>query len=127
MRFLRGIGFFVATLLIGEVVRRLLMSRLGGAAAERFGRPELATFEGANAASSEVKKAVGIVRSLAGGRAAAETTGPVVPPQTGWVGIARDASEMLLAAGAVLKTISDFVHEDTKLRGRVARAKTKTT
>src|SRR5947209_6660776 len=107
MKFLRGIGFFVVTLLIGEVVRRLLMSRFGGAAASRLGRPELSTYEGASVASKDVKKAVGFARSIVEGRASPLPARSEQPRQPGWVGTAKDASEMLLAAGAVLKTISD--------------------
>src|SRR5213082_836222 len=105
---LRGIGFFLATLLVEEVVRRLLMSRFGQGATNRLGRPELATYEGASAAGRNVKKVVGIARTIAGGRQALEPK-PEVTVRPGWVGAARDASEMLLAVGAVLKTFSDFV------------------
>jgi hypothetical protein len=121
MKFLRGISFFVATLLVGEVVRRFLMSRFGGAAASRLGRPDLATYEGASAASKDVKKAVGYARSIVEGRASPLPARSEEPRQLGWVGTARDASEMLLAAGAVLKTISEFVREDANLRKRVTR------
>jgi hypothetical protein len=118
----RGIVFFALSLVAGEVVRRLLTSRLGASAAERLGRPELATYEGASAASKEVKSAVGFVRTLTESKPVAPLalTGP---RSAGWVGVARDASEMLLAAGALLKTVSDFASEDAKLRSRLARTK----
>ncbi len=121
---IRGIAFFLITFAIGEVVRRILMSRPGEAASDRLGRPELSSYEGASAASKEVKKAIGFVRSLATGRESKEVKPVEAVRATGWIGIARDASEMLLAAGAVLKTVSDFVQEDTKLRRRVNRYKT---
>ncbi len=50
---LRGLIFFALSLVLGEVVRRLLVSRLGEALVTRLGRAELATAEGASAASKE--------------------------------------------------------------------------
>jgi hypothetical protein len=120
---LRGLAFFAISLAVGEVVRRLLTSRLGTSAAQRLGRPELATHEGASATSKEVKKAVGFVRALIEGKAPAAMPLPARSRSAGWVGVARDASEMLLAAGALLKTVSDFAREDAKLRQRLAHAK----
>jgi hypothetical protein len=120
---LRPIFFFGLSLAIGEVVRRLLMSRLGTSTAERLGRPELATYEGANAASKEVKNAVGFVRTLTEGKPLMPPLALTSPRFAGWVGVARDASEMLLAAGALLKTVSEFAGEDAKLRSRLARVK----
>jgi hypothetical protein len=117
---LRGILFFVASFLIGELVRRLLTSGLGRSATSKVGHPELATMEGASAASKEVKRAVGFVKNIT-------SPSPPPPPEPvarsgpAWVGIARDSAEMLLAAGAVLKTLSDFITEDEKLRLRVER------
>ena len=120
---LRGIGFFLATVLVEEAVRRLLMSRLGQGATSRLGRPELATYDGASVAGRNVKKVVDIARTVTGGR---HSIGPKPDAiaRPGWVGAARDASEMLLAVGAVLKTFSDFVHEDTKLQRRVGKSTT---
>lgn len=110
-------------MLVEEVVRRLLMSRLGQGATNRLGRPELATYEGATAAGRNVKKVVGMARTITDGRQAREPK-PEATERPGWVGAAREASEMLLAVGAVLKALSDFVHEDSKLQRRVGRLTT---
>jgi hypothetical protein len=118
---LRAVGFLALSLIVGEIVKRLLTSRVGEATMTKLGRPEMATLEGATAASKEAKKAVGMVKSLT---APKPPTPPVValpPSLPTWVTIARDAAEMLLAAGTVLRTASDFVLEDEKLRSRVAR------
>ena len=121
----RGIAFFVGTLALGEIVRRLFMSRIGKVATERLGRPELATYEGATAAASNAKKAVGFVRTLVDGRQATDLVKDVPAAAVSWAGTARDASEMLLAVGAVLKTVSDFAHEDSKLRNRFPKSATR--
>lgn len=115
---LRGILFFVGSFLIGEIVRRLLTSTLGRSVADRVGHPELATMEGASAASKEVKRAVGFVKTITSPPPTPEPE-PAPANRARWVGIARDSAEMLLAAGGVLKTLSDFVQEDEKLRRRV--------
>jgi hypothetical protein len=115
---LRSLAFFAISLAVGESVRRLLMSRVGVGAASRLGRPDLATFDGANAASREAKKAVGFVRTLTSGKPALVMPSPTVG-SSGWVGIAGDASDMLLAAGALLKAVSEFAREDAKLRHKV--------
>lgn len=115
---LRGILFFIGSFLVGEVVRRLLTSAIGRTVADRVGHPELATMEGASAASKEVKRAVGFVKTIT---SPPPTPEPDLAASTAprWVGIARDSAEMLLAAGGILKTLSDFVQEDEKLRRRV--------
>jgi hypothetical protein len=115
---IRAIAFFVISIVVGEIVRRLLMSGVGRGAVERLGRPDLGTHEGASAASKEAKRAIGFVRSLTSGNPPAVV--PTRSRQSGWVGIAADAAEMLLTAGALLKTASDFAHEDAKLRRRIA-------
>jgi hypothetical protein len=117
---LRTVGFFALSLVVGEIVRRLLTSRAGEAVTEKLGHPELATHEGASAAAKEAKRAIGLIKGVVSGEIK-QPERPNVVAQPGWVGIARDASELLLAAGAVLKTASDFVSEDEKLRRRVAR------
>ncbi len=118
--FLRAAGFFVASLIVGELIRRLLTSRVGESLAGKLGHPELATHEGAGTASKKVKRAIGFVRSLVDNKERPIEV-PELGPPPGWVGIARDASELLLATGAVLKTAADFANEDERLRRRVAR------
>jgi hypothetical protein len=120
--FLRTVAFFAASLVVGEIVRRLLMSRPGRSVADRFGHPELGTCDGAGAAAGEARKAVGLARTL---MEAQSQTPPAAPVRTGppWVRLALDASEMLLAAGGVLKTVADFVGEDEKLRRRIDRGR----
>lgn len=115
---LRGVLFFIGAFALSEIARRLLTSGVGRSLADKVGRSELATPEGAGAASKEVKRAVGFVKAITNPNPPAPeepalTTGPR------WVGIARDSAEMLLAVGAVLKVLSDFVQEDEKLRRRV--------
>ena len=117
---LRALAFLVGSFVAGELIKRLLTSRPGGAVMQRLGRPELATHEGAHAASKEVKRGIGFVRNLLQApNAPPEAPKAVAGPR--WVGIARDSAEMLLAAGAVLKTMADFVQEDEKLRQRIGR------
>jgi hypothetical protein len=118
---LRGILFLILSLAVGEVVKRLLTTRAGEAAMARIGRPELATMEGAHAAGKEAKRVVGFVRSLTQAKGAAPMKAIQTELMPGWVSVARDASEMLLAAGALIKTAADFAGEDEKLRRRVAR------
>src|SRR5207247_180690 len=111
--------FLVGSFVAGELVKRLLTSGPGRGALSRLGRPELATHEGAHAASKEVKRGVGFIRTLVQVQPAPAASPAPIGPR--WVGIARDSAEMLLAAGAVLKTMADFVQEDEKLRRRVDR------
>src|SRR4051812_8991751 len=99
--FLRGLGFLAISLVVGEVIKRLLTSRFGEAAAGKLGRPELATHAGAASVSKEARRAVGLVKTLTGPRPQDRAKAVVEDRQPGWVGLARDASEMLLAAGAV--------------------------
>jgi hypothetical protein len=118
--FLRAVGFFVASLIVGELVRRLLTSRVGESVAGKLGHPEIATHEGAGTASKEVKRVIGFVRSLVDNKEL-PISAPRLAPPPGWVGIARDASELLLATGAVLRTAADFANEDEQLRRKVGR------
>lgn len=118
---LRAVGFLALSLVVGELVKRVLTSRAGESAMTRLGRPELATVAGAHAASKEAKRAVGLVRRITAPKSA-EPEEPVVPAGTPrWALVARDAAEMLLAAGTVLRTASDFVHEDQKIKTSVSR------
>jgi hypothetical protein len=119
--FVRGLAFFVGGFLVSELVRRLLLSGAGRAVAERVGHPELATFEGAHAASKEAKRAVGLVKQITQPPPALVEPAPPVAPR--WVGVARDSAEMLLAAGGVLKTLADVVQQDEKLRRRVGSSR----
>ncbi|MGH2460211.1 MAG: hypothetical protein ACRDIY_15250 [Chloroflexota bacterium] len=115
--FARGIGFLVLSLVIGEIIKKLLTSRLGRTVLGRAGHPELATLEGANEASKKVKQGVDLARSLTREeQPAAPRERASVGPR--WARIARDASEMLLATGGLLRAVSDFVHEDEQLRKR---------
>lgn len=118
--FARGIGFLVLSFVVGEIIKKLLTSRPGRAVLGRAGHSELATLEGASEASKKVKQGIDLARSLA------REEQPLVPrerPPVGprWARIARDASEMLLATGGLLKAASDFVHEDEQLRKRFER------
>ena len=118
--FLRGLGFLALSLIVGELVKRLLASRVGTAAASKLGHPELATLEGAASLSKEAKRAVALVKTLTGPKPAVlERPVVAVPRAPGWLGLARDASEMLLAAGAFLKVAADFAGEDDKLQQRI--------
>lgn len=122
--FLRSIGFLVAGLLIGEAVQRLLRSGAGKAVSERIGHPELSTCDGAEVAKKDARRAVGIVNGLI--QRAESAPGipeprPAVPTLPSWVVLARDAAEMLLAAGGVLKAAADFVQSDEQLRRRISR------
>ena len=117
--FLRGLGFLAISIVVGEVVKRVLSSRIGMSAADKLGRPELATLEGAASVSKEAKRAVGLVKTLTGPRLKTEVRPVVVERVPGWVGLARDASEMLLAAGALMKVAADFVGEDDKLQNKI--------
>ena len=125
LRFLRGLGFFVLSMVVGEVVKRLLTSRMGDATMNKLGQPHLATDKGAAAASREAKRAVGLVKQVTTPKSAMAQ--PIVPEtgQPGWVSLARDSAEMLLAAGAVLKVAADFAGEDKRLQKRVDAAKSR--
>ena len=71
----------------------------------------------------EAKRAVALVKTLTGPKPGIVER-PVKPDRPpGWVGLARDASEMLLAAGALLKVASDYIGEDDKLQKAVTRGK----
>lgn len=123
-KFLRGIGFLVAGILIGEVVQRLLRSSAGKAVTEKIGHPELSTCDGAEMAKKDSRRAVGVVKSLI--QRAEEAPGipeqkVVIPEVPRWVILARDAAEMLLAAGGVLKAASEFVQSDEQMRRRISR------
>ena len=124
--FLRGLGFLALSLIVGELVKRLLSSRVGSATAHRLGRPELATIEGAASVSKEARKAVGLVKSLTGSPRPIKETVLSIERAPGWVGMARDASEMLLSAGALLRVAAEFVGEDGKLQKKVARGSANT-
>lgn len=118
---LRALGFLALTIVIGEILKRMLTSGPGRALLGRLGRPELATPEGAEEATKKVKQGIGLVRSLS--RKSEKVAAPQEHLSTGprWVRIVRDAAEMLLGTGALLKAIADFVREDERLRQRLAR------
>ncbi len=118
---LRWLAFFAFSLIIGQVIKRALTSGAGRALLGRLGHPELATLEGAEAASRKVKQGIELVRSLAPGEQKVEVPRAAEPAIPGWVRTVTDASEMLLASGALLKAISDFVREDEQLRRRLGR------
>lgn len=118
--FVRGIGFLVLSLIVGEVIKKLLTSRPGRSVLGRAGHSELATLEGATEASKKVKQGIEFARSLAREeQPLVSREQPPVGPR--WARIARDAAEMLLVAGGLLKAVSDFVHEDEQLRKRFER------
>ena len=118
----RGLLFLLVSLLLGELVKRILNSGLGEAATSRLGHPELSTLEGATAAGKEAKRVVGFARSLIETKPPVAET-PAAPARVaGWVGLARDAAELFLAAGALLKIAADFAGEDEKLHRRITRA-----
>ncbi|MBX6770712.1 MAG: hypothetical protein IRY83_03235 [Chloroflexi bacterium] len=118
---IRGIGFFLLTLAIGEVIKRGLTSRPGRALLGRAGHPELATLEGASEASKKVTHGISSLRSLfrRPSRLAAATERPAAG--AAWIRMIRDAAEMLLATGTLLKAIADFAREDERLRERFGR------
>ena len=118
---LRGLVFFALSLVIGQVIKRALTSGAGRSLLGRLGHPELATLEGAEAATQRVKQGIEVVRSLAPGEQKVESPRVPEPAGPGWVRTARDASEMLLVSGALLKAIADFVREDERLRRRFGR------
>jgi hypothetical protein len=119
-RFLRWVGFLALSIVIGELAKRVLASRAGSAAATKLGRPELATLEGAASLGKEARRAVGLVKTLTGPKPAVVERPLVAVPRTaGWLGLARDASEMLLAAGALMKVAADFAGEDEKLQKKI--------
>lgn len=121
MKLLRGAAFLVISLILGEIVKRVLYSGAGEAVTNRLGRPELSTLEGATEAGKEARRVVGFVRTLTEPKAAAEAPMVVAPRTPGWVGTARDAAELFLAAGALLRTASEFASEDEKLRRKITR------
>jgi hypothetical protein len=121
---LRSIGFLVGGFLIGEAVQRLLRSGAGKAVTEKIGHPELSTCDGAEVAKKDARRAVGVVNGLIQRAEAAPglpEPRPAVPTLPGWVTLARDAAEMLLAAGGVLKAAADYVQSDEQLRRRISR------
>ena len=121
---LRSIGFLIAGFLIGEVVQRLLRSGLGKSVTETLGHPELSTCDGAEVAKKDARRALGVVKGIveqAAEGAVVPTPRPRATAVPSWVLLARDAAEMLLAAGGVLKTAADFIQSDEQLRRRIAR------
>ncbi|HEX5415906.1 MAG TPA: hypothetical protein VFZ25_09585 [Chloroflexota bacterium] len=122
--FLRSVGFLIAGLLLGELVQRLLRSGAGKAVTGKIGHPELSTCDGAELAKKDARRTVGLVHGLI--QRAEQAPGipeprPALPTLPRWVTLARDAAEMLLAAGGVLKAAADFVQSDEQLRRRIAR------
>ncbi|HVB97410.1 MAG TPA: hypothetical protein VNG11_06730 [Chloroflexota bacterium] len=117
---LRGIGFFALSIVVGMLVKKVWLSGIGRWVMDRVGHPELASHEMADEASARAKDAVNLVRSLT----SSQPPAPPAPRETSaapqWVRTARDGAEMLLAAGALLKSLSDFVQEDERLRRRLA-------
>jgi hypothetical protein len=122
MNLLRGLLFLLVSLLLGELVKRILTSGIGEAAASRLGRPHLSTLEGATAASQEVRRVVGFVRSLTDPKPPIAETLAAAPRVAGWVGIALDAAELFLAAGALLKVAAEFAGDNETLQQRISRA-----
>ncbi len=120
-KLLRGLGFLVLSLIIGEVIKRALTSGPGRGLLGRVGHPELATLEGADAASKKIKQGIEFVRSLASPKQ--QEVAPRERPPAGprWLRVVSDASEMLLATGGVLKAVTDFIREDERLRKQFER------
>jgi len=117
----RWAGFLILSLVVGEVVKRALTSRPGRSVLGRIGRPEFGTLEGADEASKKVKQGIEFARSLSRGEPKQVVPRLAHPTGPRWVRVVRDASEMMLATGALLKAISDFVREDEQLRRRFRR------
>jgi hypothetical protein len=118
---LRGVVFLVLSLAIGQIIKRVLTSRVGRSVLGRVGHPEFATLEGAEEASKRVKQGIELVRSLAPGEPKPEVPREREPVGPRWVRVVRDASEMLLVTGGLLKAVADFVREDEQLRRRLRR------
>lgn len=118
--FLRGIGFFVLSIIVGVIVKKVWLSGAGRWVMGRIGHPELANHEIADEASARAKDAVKLVRSLTNNQPPPAPTPRESTAAPQWVRTARDGAEMLLAAGGLLKSLSDFVQEDERLRKRLA-------
>lgn len=117
---LRALGVLALTIVIGEILKRVLTSGLGRALMGRLGHPELATLEGAEEAKKKLKQGIQLVRSLS--RPEPEAAARERPSaSSGWLRTVRDAAEMLLATGGLLKAVADFIREDEHLRQRLSR------
>jgi len=117
----RGIAFLALSWLVGTAIKKVLTSSPGRGLLGRLGHAEIGTLEGADAASKKVKQGIELARSLSRPEQRAGAQVERAPTGPRWVRTLRDAAEMLLATGALLKAVSDFVREDERLRKRFGR------
>lgn len=119
--FLRGIAILILTWLAGEAIKKVLVSGAGRAVLNRVGHPEIATLEGAQEASKKLKQGIDLAQTLT--NPPKKAPAPRVTALTGpnWLRTMRDAAELLLATGAMLKAVADFIREDEGLRRRFER------
>lgn len=115
----RVLVVLVLPLIIGKLLEVFLSSGAGRAAAQKVGVPELSTAEGV-----EVAKKYAAAGAAAFNTAATALARPVVqaphavpnPKAFSYAAVAQDTAELLLATGALVKVVGDFLKDREKLR-----------
>jgi hypothetical protein len=115
----RLLVILVLPLIIGKVLEVFLSSGPGRKVAEKAGVAELSTAEGV-----EVAKKYAAAGSAAIGTAATALAGRVQqtphavpnPKNLSYAAVAADTAELLLATGALVKVVGDFIRDREELK-----------
>lgn len=115
---------FIAPVAVGKALDVFLKSESGRKLAARTGNEVLVTPEGRELA----KKYTGLAATAIGGALGAKKAGELGEGlrsikerrATDWLGIAEDTAAILLAVGALVKAVADFVREKRRAAQRAA-------
>lgn len=114
---------FLAPALLAKGLDLFLKSESGRKLANRTGNEVLATPEGREIAKKYTGMAVGAVggalsaKKIELGEGLRTIAGP---KRTDWLGVAEDTAALLLATGALIKAVADFVREKRRAAQRAA-------
>ena len=109
----------VLPLIIGKVLELFLSSGAGKSVARKAGVGELTTEEGIEMAKKYAAAAGGAVSlaTTALTKPVAQATSPVPNPRNmSYAAIAQDTAELLLATGALVKVVGDFLKDREQLK-----------
>jgi hypothetical protein len=106
----------VLPLIIGKVLELFLSSSPGKAVARKAGVAELTTEEGVEMAKKYAAAAGGAV-SMAATALTKPASSPLPNPRNmAYSAVAQDTAELLLATGALVKVIGDFLKDREQLK-----------
>lgn len=111
----------VLPLIIGKVLEFFLSSGPGRKAAEKVGAGELTTTEGVEVAKKYAAAGAGAISVAATALAGRVQQAPHAvpnPKNLSYSAVAADTAELLLATGALVKVVGDFLRDREELKVR---------